>query len=84
MATENELNGIVEISAIAADWDYKASKPASWPNSPRLVSIKFVPGAADDKLVIKEQSDGGPTIFYAPCRYPMLIFPNAPYQPAIR
>ena len=62
MSTELEKNGILEVSGIAANWDYKASKPTGWPAKPRLVSIKFVPGAANDKLVVREQEAGGPRI----------------------
>jgi hypothetical protein len=67
MATEVELGGKLELTAIAADWDYRASKPASWPIYPSLLSISFHPGAADDKLVVKHQSDGGPTIMNVTC-----------------
>jgi len=67
MATANELNGCLEISGIAADWDYKASKPANWPDHPKIASIQFDPGAADDVLVIVEQWDLGPQRFYAKC-----------------
>lgn len=67
MATELELNGILEITAIAADWDYKASKPANWSDKPRLASIKFVPGAADDILILREQEVGGPIVFKWVC-----------------
>jgi hypothetical protein len=68
MATTLERNGILEITSIAADWDYKASRPTNWPEKPRLTSIKFNPGAADDKLTIKEQNDGGPECFFCLCQ----------------
>jgi len=67
MATELEKNGILEITGIAADWDYKASKPASWPANPRLTSIKFNPGAASDALLVNQKEAGGPEAFYARC-----------------
>lgn len=67
MATELELNGVLEITSIAADWDYRASKPSNWPDHPRIASIQFDPGAADDVLLIKEQSDGGPQRFFSRC-----------------
>lgn len=68
MATELEKNGCLEITSIAADWDYRASKPSGWPNKPRLLSIQFDPGATDDKLLVREQDDGGATRFYAICQ----------------
>lgn len=67
MATELELDGCLEISGIAADWDYNSSKPANWPARPRINSIQFDPGAADDILLIKERDEGGPQRFYANC-----------------
>jgi hypothetical protein len=67
MADVIELNGKLEITSIAADWNYRTSKPDSWPDFPRLASIKFNPGAANDKVKICEESDGGPEIFYVSC-----------------
>jgi len=67
MATENERDGTLEITSIAADWDYKSSKPTGWPEFPRLVSIQFNPGAGADKLTVKEEDDIGPMIFYSEC-----------------
>lgn len=67
MATENERHGTLEITGIAADWDYKTSKPINWPDIPRLNSIQFNPGAASDCLVVKEKDEDGPKIFYALC-----------------
>lgn len=67
MATENERNGKLELSSIAADWDYKASRPTDWPIIPRLLSITFVPGAAADRIVVKEEDDAGPTVFDVTC-----------------
>ena len=63
MATENERDGCLEITNIAADWDYTVSKPGHWPENPRLNSIEFHPGAASDRLVVKQGSDDGPVRF---------------------
>lgn len=60
MATENESRGGLEIIGITSNWDYAASKPALWPDDPRISSIQFDPAAAGDKLVIKEGSEAGP------------------------
>ncbi len=62
-----ERSGKLEITGINADWDYKASKPDSWPDNPRLTSIKFNPGAASDALLVKERDDTGPEAFYCSC-----------------
>jgi len=67
MATETASHGTLTITSIAADWDYKTSKPSSWPDVPRIASIQFTPGAADDKITVKEQGDTGPTVFYVIC-----------------
>ena len=64
MATENELNGTLEITVIAADWDYKASKPTAWPVQPRINFIRFKPGSANDIIVVKDGSATGPVICY--------------------
>jgi hypothetical protein len=61
--TEIELDGSLELGGISEDWDYKASKPSGWPDNPRLNSIEFHPGAANDRLVVKQKEDGGPTRF---------------------
>jgi hypothetical protein len=66
-ATALERGGILELTVIDADWSYKASHPDSWPDRPKLLSIRFVPGAASDKLVVCQQDDGGPQIFNALC-----------------
>lgn len=68
MATELELNGCLEITGIAADWDYKASKPSHWPEKPQIASIQFDPGAADDALMVREQNAGGPQRFHCLCQ----------------
>jgi hypothetical protein len=68
MATVLERNGTLQITEISADWDYKTNKPDSWPERPRLTSIRFNPGAADDELYIAEQNDGGPEVFYSKCQ----------------
>ena len=67
MATENEKNGILEITGIVGDWNYEDSKPDTWSSRPRLCSIRFNPGAASDKLLVTEQVASGPEIFYARC-----------------
>jgi hypothetical protein len=68
MADLLELNGCLEITNIAADWDYNLSRPSNWPQHPRITSIQFDPGAADDALVINEQKAGGPQRFFAKCQ----------------
>ena len=62
-----EKDGILEITGINADWDYKASKPANWADNPRLSSITFVPGAASDKLVVRQKEAGGPRRMEVSC-----------------
>jgi len=63
VATEKERDGCLEISSISADWDYAVSKPTSWPDNPRLSSIEFHPGAASDRVVIRQRDDNGPVRF---------------------
>ena len=63
MTTELEQDGCLEITSITGDWDYKASKPGNWPDFPRLNSIEFHPGSANDRMVIKQFDDDGPTRF---------------------
>jgi hypothetical protein len=58
-ATMIEEGGAIQLTAIDADWDYKASKPATWPILPKLLSIRFVPGATGDRLVVKHKSATG-------------------------
>ena len=53
--TANE--GIIEISTIDSDWDGGKEM--------EIIAIVFVPGAADDVMVIKSRDDTGATIFYA-------------------
>ena len=67
MATALERDGCLEITGIAADWDYNSNRPPGWPVKPRIMSIEFDPGAADDVLLIKERDAGGPQRFYAMC-----------------
>lgn len=62
-ATELETDGCLILTAIDADWDYKASKPGNWPDIPRLNSIEFHPGAASDRMIIKQVGDDGATRF---------------------
>ena len=66
MATENEARGTIEVTSIGADWDW-GSVMTSYANEVNISSITFVPGSANDKLVIKEDSASGPTIFHALC-----------------
>ena len=68
MATENERDGCLVLESIAADWDYRASKPTDWPDNPRLNSIEFHPGAADNVMVVKQGNDTGPERFYCECK----------------
>ena len=63
MATANETDGCLELTSIAADWDYTVSKPAQWPPLPRLNSIEFHPGAASDRLIVKQKGNTGATRF---------------------
>lgn len=35
--------------------------------NPKLISITFVPGATDDKLIVRDGSITGPIIFHALC-----------------
>ena len=57
---QNELRGGLELTEVAADWSYKASKPSNWPELPRISSVQFDPGATDDKLIVKDDGDTGP------------------------
>lgn len=59
MTTELETDGCLDLTSIAADWNYAVSKPANWPDNPQLVSIEFHPGAASDRLVVKQRGDAG-------------------------
>ena len=51
MATVIAEDGCMEITGIVADWDYAASKPDDWPDNPRLASISYHPGGADEFVV---------------------------------
>lgn len=66
-ATQKEKNGVLTLTAFDADWYYKDSKPEGWPDHPRLLSIKFYPGAANDELFIYEEQDADVDCFYAKC-----------------
>uniref|UniRef100_A0A6M3IPF9 Uncharacterized protein n=1 Tax=viral metagenome TaxID=1070528 RepID=A0A6M3IPF9_9ZZZZ len=59
MATQSESRGGLLIEGIAADWSFIVSKPPFWSDLPRIASIQFDPGAAADKLVVKDGSDTG-------------------------
>ena len=65
MATEKETDGCLEITSIAADWDYDVSKPETWPDNPRLNSIEFHPGATSDKVTIRQVDANGAVRFFA-------------------
>lgn len=67
MATETNKDGQLTITEIAADWDFFVSKPSHWPNKPELISLIFIPGAANDKLVVKEGSAAGPIQYEMLC-----------------
>ena len=56
-ATETRLHDTIMLTAIDADWtasDYY-----------NVYSITFIPGAANDVMVVKEATDAGVIIFYA-------------------
>lgn len=63
MTTENMRAGIIELTAINADWDYATQKPNHWPIHPRLMSMQFNPAAAGDKIYVREENEAGPVIF---------------------
>jgi len=67
MATTKERSGALEISAIAADWNYVTDRPSHWPVNPRLMSIEFHPGGSD-VMAITEGDDQGLLRFYANCQ----------------
>jgi len=50
-------NSVIEISAIDEDWDPGGTY--------KIISITFVPGAANDIMVIKKGSGTAATFFYA-------------------
>jgi len=66
MATEVQSKGTIQITGIAADWDW-GTVMTDFPNDVRLASITFVPGAANDKLIVKEDSAAGAVIMHALC-----------------
>lgn len=59
MTTLLEKDGALELSAINADWDYKTARPSSWPKVPRIGSIEFHPGAANDRCIFRHKDVGG-------------------------
>lgn len=59
MTTTLEKDGALELSSISADWDYKASKPDSWPDNPRLSSIEYHPGSANDRCIFRHKDIAG-------------------------
>ena len=67
MATEvKRLPYSVEVNSIAADWEWPTSGNPDDIN-PQLESITFVPGANNDKLIVRDGSLTGPIIFHALC-----------------
>ena len=65
MTTQNNKgSGTIEITDLTADWVYENSKPDDWPNqNPRMLSIEFHPGSANDRCVVKQKTEDGPTRF---------------------
>ena len=67
MAITIEDQGFIDITSISADWDY-ASEVAAYPREkegPIIDLILFAPGAANDRLVIKNGDASGPVVFKA-------------------
>ena len=62
-ATELETDGCLILTAIDGDWSYRVSKPNTWPDVPRISSIEFHPGAASDRMIIKQGGPNGATRF---------------------
>jgi len=62
-ATQLETDGCLILTAIDADWSYKASRPATWPELPRISSIEFHPGSTSDRMIIKQGGENGATRF---------------------
>lgn len=67
MAVSLEMDGILQITEIAADWNYRTDGPDNWPDRPRLLSIKFTPGAVGDKIMVRQRDPGGPEAAYFAC-----------------
>ena len=67
MATQIEAHGSLEITSISGDWNYATDKPDDWPVLPRIASIQFDPGDADDQLTITDGNDGGPRRVFFNC-----------------
>lgn len=57
----NPVGRIIEITGIDADWIWTTTYPAS--KGIKVVSIEFWGGAANDVLVIKENSAAGAILF---------------------
>lgn len=66
MATKIVQGSTIEVNAIAADWDWGVSGNVK-DKKVKLSSITFVPGANNDKLVLKDGSDAGPVMMHALC-----------------
>ncbi|MFA5378193.1 MAG: hypothetical protein WC455_20740 [Dehalococcoidia bacterium] len=67
MAVNLEMDGMLQVTDISADWSYLANRPEGWPARPRLLSMKFTPGAVGDKIMVRQRDPGGPEAFYASC-----------------
>jgi hypothetical protein len=65
MTTELEFEGTLELSNIDADWDFSTQRPSKWQVNPRISSIEFHPGAANDLLVVRHGSVGGVRRFFS-------------------
>lgn len=60
-ATVNRVDNVVTITAIDADWTWTDTFPG-WGPGMRVISIEFIGGAVDDHLVVKNETDAGPTL----------------------
>lgn len=59
MTTSLYQDGTIEITDLTSDWDYGTDKPASWPDYPRISSIEFHPGAANDLCIVRNHKEAG-------------------------
>ena len=60
--TVTSNNGSVEISAIDSDWSWSDTF-SNVSSGMRLISIRFNPGAADDRCIVKNGSDTATVLF---------------------
>jgi hypothetical protein len=56
--TVNPFGNTVEVTDFDSDWFW--SSMFNHPLGMKIISIKFYPGAIDDKVIIKDGSDTGP------------------------